>query len=144
MNNQCNTSSLVDTYECSKFCSFLPKSYCTWWGALVYWLDIILVKGLSKHTLNTYFSGVKIYPKYVFLHAFFFICPIMSFPKFVNMTKTHPFSNFACFCTPKWCTRVQCLVLKNNPNYVNFFTRMISTFEYKWPPTEPLREMAVC
>ena len=23
---------------------------------------------------------------------------------------------------------------ENNPNYVNFFTRMISNFKYKWPP----------
>ena len=48
---------------------------------------------------------------------------IMSFPKFVNMTKNTPFffSNFARFCTPKRCTRVHCLVLKNNPNYVIFF-----------------------
>ena len=32
-----------------------------------------------------------------------------------------PPPNFARFCTPKRCTRVHCLVLKNNPNYVNFF-----------------------
>ena len=45
----------------------------------------------------------------------------MSFPKFVYMTKNTPlFSNFARFCTPKWCTRLQYLVLKNNPNYMNF------------------------
>ena len=37
----------------------------------------------------------------------------MFFPKFVYMTKNTPFfSNFARFCTPKRCTRVQCLVLK--------------------------------
>ena len=39
-------------------------------GHLYFRLDIILVKGLSKHTLNTYFSGMKIDPKY----AFFSIC----------------------------------------------------------------------
>ena len=33
------------------------------------------------------------------------------------------FSSFARFCTPKRCTRVHCLVLKNNPNYVNFSGR---------------------
>ena len=32
-------------------------------GHLYFRLDIILVKGLSKHTLNTYFSGMKIDPK---------------------------------------------------------------------------------
>ena len=31
-------------------------------------------------------------------------------------------------------THVHCFVLKNDPNYVNFFTRMISNFRYKWPP----------
>ena len=55
--------------------------------------------------------------------------------KICHMTKNIPFfSNFARFCTPKRCARVHCLVLKNNPNYVNFFTRMISNFKYKWPP----------
>ena len=34
-------------------------------------------------------------------------------------------SNFARFCTPKRCTRVQCLDRKNNPNYVNFWTSLI-------------------
>ena len=47
----------------------------------------------------------------------------MSFGEFVSMTKNTPlFSNFARFCTPKRCTRVHCLVLKKNPNYVNFWT----------------------
>ena len=41
---------------------------------LYFRLDIILVKRLSKHTLNTYFSGMNIDPKYGFLHAFFLIC----------------------------------------------------------------------
>ena len=59
--------------------------------------------------------------KYVFLHAFFLNLSAMSFPKFFNMTKnTRFFSNFARFCTPKRCTRVHCLVLKNNPNYIFF------------------------
>ena len=43
-------------------------------GHLYFRLDIIVVKGLSKHTLYTYFSGMKIDPKYAFLHAFFLIC----------------------------------------------------------------------
>ena len=103
-------------------------------GHLYFRLDIIRVKGLSKHTLNTYFAGMKIDPKYAFLHAFFFNLSVMSFPKFVIWPKPYPFFQFARFCTPKRCTRVHCLVLKNNPNYVNFFTRMISNFKYKWPP----------
>ena len=35
--------------------------------------------GLTKRTLITYFSGMKIDPKYVFLHAFFLICLSCSF-----------------------------------------------------------------
>ena len=40
---------------------------------------IRLVHGLTKSTLITYFSGMKIDPKYAFLHAFFLICPSCSF-----------------------------------------------------------------
>ena len=59
----------------------------------------------------------------------------MSFPKFVYMTKNTPlFSNFARFCTPKRCTRGQCLVLKNNPNYVNFWTSLILPLTFECPP----------
>ena len=39
-------------------------------GHLYFKLDIILVKGLSKHTLNTYSSGIKMDPNYAFLHGF--------------------------------------------------------------------------
>ena len=60
-------------------------------GHLYFRLDIIRVKELSKHTLNTYFSGMKIDPKYAFLHAFFLILSVMSIPKFVNITKNIPF-----------------------------------------------------
>ena len=87
--------------------------------------DIRLVHGLTKSTLITYFSGMKIDPKYTFLHAFFLICLSCSFQNLSIWPKTHPFSNFAHFCTPKRCTRVQCLVLKNNRNYVNFWTSLI-------------------
>ena len=44
------------------------------------------------------------------------ICPSCPFQNLSIWPKTHPFFQF---CTPKRCTRVQCLVLKNNPNYVN-------------------------
>ena len=74
----------------------------------------------------------------MFLHAYFLICPpcpaAMSFPKFVNMTKNTPFfPNFARFCTPKRCTRVHCLVLKNNPNYI-FFRGWYPTSNTSAPP----------
>ena len=71
-------------------------------GHLYFGLDIILVKLLSKHTLNTYFSGMKIDPKYAFLHVFFLIC--VSCPsKICQSDPKHTlfFPNFARFCTPK-------------------------------------------
>ena len=40
---------------------------------------IRLIHGLTKSTLITYFSGMKIYPKCQFLHAFFLICLSCSF-----------------------------------------------------------------
>ena len=113
-----------------QLCSFLCMYSLG--GHLYFMLDTILVKGLSKHTLYTYFSGMKIDPKFAFCMRFSLFVPhVLS--KCVNMTKNTPFFQFACFCTPKRCTRVHCLVLKNNPNYVNFFTRMISNFKYKCP-----------
>ena len=100
-------------------------------------VGIRLVHGLTKSTLITYFSGMKIDPKYVFLHALIFLnLPVMFFIKFVYMTKNRPFfSNFACFCTPKRCTHVQYLVLKNNPNYVNFWTSLIPPLDIRVAPS---------
>ena len=89
-------------------------------GHLYFRLNMILVKGLSKHTLNTYFSGINIDRKYAFLNTFFLIGPSCPFQNLSIWPKHTLFSNFARFCTPKRCTCVHCLVLKNNPNYVNF------------------------
>ena len=50
---------------------------------------------------------------------FFLICLSCSFQNDQKHTL------FFHFCTPKLCTCVQCLVLKNNPNYVNFWTSLI-------------------
>ena len=69
-------------------------------GHLYFRLDIIRVKRLSEHTLNTYFSCMKIDPKYAFLHAFFCILSVMSFPKFVIWPKTYPFFQFCTFLHP--------------------------------------------
>ena len=96
---------------------------------------IRLVHGLTKSTLITYFSGMKKDPKYVFLHAFFLICLSCSFQNLSIWPENTPFfSNFARFCTPKRCTHVKCLVLKNNPNYVIFWTSLIPPLIFEWPP----------
>ena len=98
----------------------------SWGGTQMARGGIRLVHGHTKSTLITYFSGMKTDPKYMFLHVFFLICPSCPFQICVYDQKKHTlFSNFARFCTPKWCTLVQCLVLKNNPNYVNFWTSLI-------------------
>ena len=96
---------------------------------------IRLIHGLTKSTLITYFSGMKIDPKYALLHAFFlkFACLVCS--KICLYDQKHTlFSNFARFCTPKRCTRIQCLVLKNNPNYVNFWMSLIPPLTFECPP----------
>ena len=69
-------------------------------GHLYFRLDIIRVKGLSKHTLNTYFSCMKIDPNYVFLHVFFLICPSCPFQNLSIWPKTHPFFQFCTFLHP--------------------------------------------
>ena len=68
--------------------------------ALAFWLDIILVKVLLKHTLSTYFSGMKIDPKYTFLYAFFLICPSCPFQNLSLWPKTHLFFQFCTFLHP--------------------------------------------
>ena len=56
---------------------------------------IRLVHGLTKSTLITYFSGMKIDPKYAFLPGvfacIFLNLPVVSFQKFVYMTKNTRF-----------------------------------------------------
>ena len=99
---------------------------------------IRLVHGLTKSTLITYYSGMKKKkkPKHAFFACIFLNLPVMFFPKFVYMTKNTPFFPIMhVFCTPKRCTRVQCLVLKNNPNYVNFWTSLIPPLTFECPPS---------
>ena len=93
-----------------------------------------LVHGLTKSTLITYYSGTKKDPKYAFLHAFFLIYLSCSFQNLSIWPKTHPFFQFCTFLHPKRCTHVQCLVLKNNPNYVNFWTSLIPPLTFECPP----------
>ena len=52
---------------------------------------IRLVHGHTKSTLITYFSGMKIDPKYAFLNAFFLICPLCPFQNLSTWPKTQPF-----------------------------------------------------
>ena len=99
---------------------------------------IRLVHGHTKSTLITYFSGMKIDPKYGFLHAFFLICPSCPFQNFVyNYDQKHAFyffPSFARVCTPKRCTRVQCLVLKNNHILREFLDEPDTPLTFEWPP----------
>ena len=61
---------------------------------------IRLVHGHTKSTLITYFSGMKIYPNYAFLKAFFLICPSCPFQNKYIWPKTHPFFQFCTFLPP--------------------------------------------
>ena len=63
------------------------------------------VSGLSMDAqksmhLITYFSGMKIDPKYAFLQAFFLICPSCPFQNLSIWRKTHPFFQFCTFLYP--------------------------------------------
>ena len=61
---------------------------------------IRLIHRLTKSTLIMYFSGMKIDPKYTFLHAFFLICLLCPFKNLYIWPKAHTlFSNFTRFCT---------------------------------------------
>ena len=111
-----------------------PISINPWGGTWMARGGIRLVYGHTKSTLITYFSCMKIDPKYAFVHAFFLIRQSCPFQSLSIWPKTHLFSNFARFCTPKRCTRVQCLVLKNYPNYVNFWTSLIPPWHSSAPP----------
>ena len=98
---------------------------------------IRLVHGHTKGTLITYFSGMKIDPTYAFLHAFFLICLSCPFQTSLcdqKHTLFFPILHFYFFCTPEQCMRVHCLVLKNNPNYVNFWASLIPPLTFEWPP----------
>ena len=108
----------------SMFCQLLI-TYHAGEGHLYFRLDIILVKGLSKPTLNTHF--MKIDPKYMF----FLFCPSCPFQNLSLWPKTHLFFQF---CTPKRCTHVHCLVLKNNSNYVHFLQGWYPTSNTSGPP----------
>ena len=53
------------------------------------------------------------------------------------MTKNTPFFPIVhVFCTPKRSMHVQCFLLKNNPNYVNFWTSLIPPLVFEWPPQD--------
>ena len=58
---------------------------------------IRLVHVLTKSTIITYFSGMKIDPKYAFLHAFFLICLSCSFQNLSIWPKTDLFFQFCTF-----------------------------------------------
>ena len=58
----------------------------------------------------------------------------MFFPKFVYMAKNTPFFPILHIFVPLNDVRVLCLVLKNNPIYVNFWTSLIPPWHSSAPP----------
>ena len=104
-------STLQNMQSCHTHFSKWDQKYFIPRGHLYIRLDTILIKGLSKHTLSTYFAGID--PKYALLHAFFLIFPTCHFQNLWTLNQKHTLSSyFAPFCTPKICTHVHCLVLK--------------------------------
>ena len=100
---------------------------------------IRLVHGLTKSTLITYFSGMKIDPKYAFLHAFFLICLPCSFQNLSVWPKTYPFFPILHVFGPlKRCTvrAYSAWSWSNNPNYVNFWTSLIPPLTFEWHPRD--------
>ena len=89
-------------------------------GALVFQAGYHPPKRIFKTHPKHIFFRYENRPLNMFLHAFFLNCASRPFQNLSMWPKTYPFSNFARFCTPKRCTHVHWLVLKNNPNYVNF------------------------
>ena len=89
---------LIVHYETWIFCRYCQITARG--GHLYFRLDIIRVKGFSKHTLNTYFSGMKIDPKYAFLLAFFLILASRPFKNLSIWPKTYPFFQFCTFLHP--------------------------------------------
>ena len=96
--------------------------------------------------------------KYVFLHAFFLICPPRPFQN-LSIWQKHTllfsgmkidskirvfacgFLNLSAMSFPKWpkthpkrCTRVHCLVLKNNPNYIFWYHFYDIQLQIQVPP----------
>ena len=95
--------------------------------SLYFRLDIILVKGLSKHTLITYF---QIDLKYAIQHFFVYLSHLVLSKICKHAPKHTFFLQFCTFCTPKGFTHVNHLGWKNKHNYM-IFTRTISNFKYK-------------
>ena len=108
-------------------------------GYLYFRLDIILVKRLSKHTLSTYFPGMKIDPKHMFFASFFLDFTPFIFSKFVTIghQKTTFFFNCGCICTPEQCTRVHCQGLKSNRTYMIFLQGWHPTANISAPNPAP-------
>ena len=88
-------------------------------GALVFQVGYHpRTKSFKTHPKHI-FPGIKIDHKFTFLHVFFFLIFQHLVSKIYDCCQKHTlFSNFWCFCTPKWCMCVHCLVLENNSNYV--------------------------
>ena len=86
---------VVYTNQPSILSVFWPFTQWTTGGGALEWQEGVskLVHGHTKSTLITYFSGMKIDPKY----AFFVTCPSCPFQNLSIWPKTHHFSNFACF-----------------------------------------------
>ena len=122
-----STDSLIQILSLSQTCSTCSSmnvdSRKLLEGHLYFRLDIVLIKGLSKHTLITYFPGMKIgtcfFLNDIFHHLFSKICSPPGSPS----PKTHPFFQFCMYA----CTLPG---PENNPNYI-YLNRFIRSGIYR-------------
>ena len=85
--DQLSLNFLKSLMESDQFSGWVPPTRSPGGATRMARGGIRLVHGHTKSTLITYFSGMKIDPKYAFLHAFFLICPSCPFQ---NLSRGDP------------------------------------------------------
>ena len=130
MHGTLSRGKFIIIYDCA---SHWPCAWDGGRGRLYFRLDIIFVKGLSKYTLSTNFTGMRINPKYAFLHDWFLIF-LASFSKIYDLCQKHTlfFSNFWHFSSLKDICAYIARSWKT-PDYFFHIKRVISTLKYKCP-----------
>ena len=110
-------------------------------GALVFQAGYHPRKRTFKtHPKHIFFRGMKIDPKYAFLHAFFLICVSCPFQN-LSIWPKHIFFPILHVFAPLNDVRAYIAWSRKTTLITFFFTRMISNFRYKWPPEPAIHTM---
>ena len=106
---------------------------------------IRLVHGHTKSTLITHFSGMKIDPKYAFLHAFFLICLSCPFQNLSIWPKTHPFFPILHVFTPLKDVRAYSAWSWKQPWLREFLDEPDTPLDIRVPPRAiNLKQLNIC